>query len=371
MLSRESSKHSSELIFQKQEIESKYRNVAANAAFVKSARKAQLQNMSSQMARTSSQVQSPRKQYKTVKTFQNSFAEPMTSTQHRGDGGRLPSSPSDGRAAAIPHKLWPRSRDKGKQREVIDPSSEMDYNDIPDMQEDVFDPTFDEEDHEQNLTGRPATNARDEITSFLFDHMPHHASGTSTTIFSLVNADFPSAAHQERIQAHRDICQRLFFCFGHRPETPQHDTQQDVRFLRSILFVLLDFMNFFSLDQASREEAMLAVHLISDLCQRYTSIALACEADQSGYEDLVNRMFKSIRACIDNERKRLTAIETVQPLSNVAVIRSRAALAPRSRQARNEAEKMRFEKEVEGLFCSLLRLLQFLTLRPDATRIAQ
>lgn len=375
MLSRETSKHSSELIFQKQEIESKYRNVAANVAQLKSARKAQYQQQNSQMPRngmSSSQISSPRKQYKSVKSFQNSFAEPMTSTQHRGDGARLPSSPSDGRAAAIPHMSSPRNRDKGKQREVVDPSSKMDYNDIPNMQETVFDMALDDEEQDQDFAVPALNSARDEVTAFLFDHMPHDPSRTSKTVFTLVNPEFPTSTDSSRIQAHRSICQKLFQCFGHQPETGDHDARQDIRFLRSIVLVILDFIEFFSREEASCDEVVLAVDLTQDLCQHFNNLAFPLDSEQTEYEDFISRIFKTVTACIDTERQRLLVLETLPPPPQKNIVRSRLAPPPpRSRQARNEAEKLRFEREAEPLLVSLLHLLQLLALRPDTIRISK
>lgn len=367
------------MIFQKQELESKYRNVATSIKNA-SARKQQHQQQSQTNVR-SFQVaaggiqSSPRRPFKVQKGFQNSFFEPMTSTQRVDNGGRLPSSPSDGRAGPIQRVSSPANRDKGKQRE-IEPSSEMDYNDLPELQQEAFEAGYeDDEDniHQQGVQANTLSSLREEIISFLFDHIPHKISHITLSLFSLVNPDFPTDFEAHRISNHREICQRLFHCFGHRSESSQQDKQQITLFIWEIFNVLLDFVEFYSLEQGFRSRVIVAIDLIQDLCQRYATLALSEDSNPTEYETITGKMFRIITTCIKNECTRIKLLDMppAQPQAT-AIVRSRSmAPNPRSRQAKIEAEKARFEKEVEDVLCSILHLLQFLALRPDPTRLAQ
>lgn len=301
----------------------------------------------------------------------------MTSTQKGISGGRLPSSPSDGSMEPLQRVQSPNSKDKGKQRE-IDPSSEMDYNDMPDQQADPFDAAYDETKREDSVRQGFAIPAsmktlREEIISFLFDHIPRNTSQARLSLFSLVNPDFPPNTSEDRIHVHRDICQKLFHCFGHRPETVQPDKKQLTAFIWDVLEVLLDFVEFFSLEGTLRTEVVNAINLIQDLCQRYAGLALHTDTTAVQYETIVARIFNTIINCVKNEKAKLKSREALptQSISNNAVRYRSAAQAPKSRQARNEVALAHFEKEVEELLCAILHLIQFLALRPDLTRLSQ
>lgn len=361
------------MIFQKQEIESKYR--ASGIAHLKSARKQQIQNSQMMSQRSSSQIASPRKQFKTQKGFQNSFAEPMQSTQYAGSSARLPSSPSDGRAPPIPQAISPRSLNKGKQRE-IDPSSEMDIHDLSDMelQGDLLDLTVDNEDNDEEAELELTPSNREEITAFLFDHLPRSPTCTSPTLFSLVNFDFPSDTEPTRLQEHRGICQSFFHCFSIRQTRDGSNAKnQESVFIRRLLIDILSLVRFFHAEELTRNEAMLGIDLILDLCQKFPSVVFSLDTDRFYYDYLAKQLFETIGKCINTERARLKAREAPLPKKTNAVTSGWSASKEEStrQEARRKILIASFEKEVEAYSCSLLHLIQYLALRPDPARLTQ